>query len=89
LTRPKSFVYTLTTYRKGPLAPLAELVDALDSKSSSERSAGSIPAWGTIFPCALPPINPLRGFDFAALGRNKSLHDAAPTFPSDCFPEKP
>ena len=28
-------------------APLAELVDALDSKSSSERSAGSIPAWGT------------------------------------------
>ena len=29
-------------------APLAELVDALDSKSSSERSAGSIPAWGTI-----------------------------------------
>jgi hypothetical protein len=26
---------------------LAELVDALDSKSSSERSAGSTPAWGT------------------------------------------
>ncbi len=28
-------------------APLAELVDALDSKSSSARSAGSTPAWGT------------------------------------------
>jgi hypothetical protein len=26
---------------------LAELVDALDSKSSFERSAGSTPAWGT------------------------------------------
>lgn len=29
-------------------APVVELVDALDSKSSSERSAGSIPARGTI-----------------------------------------
>src|SRR5882757_8927711 len=29
-------------------APVAELVDALDSKSSSARSAGSIPARGTI-----------------------------------------
>jgi hypothetical protein len=28
---------------------MAELVDALDSKSSSARSAGSIPARGTIF----------------------------------------
>ncbi len=28
-------------------APLAELVDAPDSKSGSERSAGSIPARGT------------------------------------------
>ena len=28
-------------------APLAELVDAPDSKSGSERSAGSIPAGGT------------------------------------------
>ena len=27
-----------------PKAPVAELVDALDSKSSSARSAGSIPA---------------------------------------------
>ena len=36
-------------------APLAELVDALDSKSSSERSAGSIPAWGTILFRATPP----------------------------------
>ena len=31
-----------------PRAPVAELVDALDSKSSSARSAGSIPARGTI-----------------------------------------
>ena len=30
------------------LAPLAELVDARDSKSRSLRSAGSIPAGGTI-----------------------------------------
>src|ERR1700742_3009908 len=30
-------------------APVAELVDALDSKSSSARSAGSIPARGTNF----------------------------------------
>ncbi len=29
-------------------APVVELVDALDSKSCSERSAGSSPAWGTI-----------------------------------------
>jgi hypothetical protein len=28
---------------------VVELVDALDSKSCSERSAGSSPAWGTIF----------------------------------------
>jgi hypothetical protein len=34
-------------------APVAELVDALDSKSSSARSAGSIPARGTILPSAL------------------------------------
>jgi hypothetical protein len=31
------------------IAPVAELVDALDSKSSSSRSAGSIPARGTNF----------------------------------------
>jgi hypothetical protein len=29
------------------VAPVVELVDALDSKSCSERSAGSSPAWGT------------------------------------------
>jgi hypothetical protein len=34
-------------------APVAELVDALDSKSSSARSAGSIPARGTRRPSAL------------------------------------
>ena len=28
-------------------APVVELVDALDSKSSAERRAGSSPAWGT------------------------------------------
>ena len=33
--------------KRRPVAPVAELVDALDSKSSSERSAGSIPARGT------------------------------------------
>lgn len=30
-------------------APMAELVDASDSKSDSARSAGSIPARGTTF----------------------------------------
>jgi hypothetical protein len=36
-------------------APMAELVDASDSKSDSARSAGSIPARGTIsyFPFAV------------------------------------
>ena len=34
-----------------PKAPVAELVDALDSKSSSARSAGSIPARGTNLCC--------------------------------------
>jgi hypothetical protein len=33
---------------------VAELVDALDSKSSSARSAGSIPARGTKLYAALP-----------------------------------
>src|SRR5436305_14208622 len=36
-----------------PKAPVAELVDALDSKSSSARSAGSIPARGTNQPSAI------------------------------------
>jgi hypothetical protein len=35
------------TERRFRDAPLAELVDAPDSKSGSERSAGSIPAGGT------------------------------------------
>jgi hypothetical protein len=30
-------------------APVVKLVDALDSKSSSERNAGSSPARGTIY----------------------------------------
>lgn len=30
-------------------APLAKLADALDLESSSERSAGSMPVWGTKF----------------------------------------
>gem|GEM_PF-4882164 len=29
-------------------APVVELVDAVDSKSTAERRAGSSPAWGTI-----------------------------------------
>ena len=31
-------------------ALVAELVDALDSKSSAERRGGSIPSWGTLNP---------------------------------------
>ncbi len=37
----------LARYRCPP-AQVVELVDALDSKSSSERSVGSIPTLGTI-----------------------------------------
>ena len=41
--------FVTSAFRAGRLrAPVAELVDALDSKSSSARSAGSIPARGTI-----------------------------------------
>jgi hypothetical protein len=38
---------TPALWADGANAPVAELVDALDSKSSSARSAGSIPARGT------------------------------------------
>ena len=41
--------YSTSIIRAFWKAPLAELVDALDSKSSSFGSAGSIPAGGTIF----------------------------------------
>src|SRR5581483_8488894 len=51
LTAPTRELYSarFTTLPSGSgvLAPVAELVDALDSKSSSARSAGSIPARGT------------------------------------------
>src|SRR6185437_5568157 len=40
-----------------PDAPVAELVDALDSKSSSARSAGSIPARGTNNTSSTPSPN--------------------------------
>jgi hypothetical protein len=46
-------------------APLAELVDAPDSKSGSERSAGSIPAGGTIFFKKFRVFNVVWGFCFA------------------------
>jgi hypothetical protein len=65
-------------------APVVELVDALDSKSCSERSAGSSPAWGTNNPkitvtlqifsapmaalCAYPWFDWLDGT--ASIGRN-------------------
>ena len=52
LTRPPRPLYSAGFTTSGLLAgvanaPVAELVDALDSKSSSARSAGSIPARGT------------------------------------------
>jgi hypothetical protein len=34
-------------YFCSPVALVAELVDALDSKSSAERRGGSIPSWST------------------------------------------
>lgn len=49
-----------------PKAPVAELVDALDSKSSSARSAGSIPARGTI-QCQRSPVT--RGIPATTSGR--------------------
>jgi hypothetical protein len=50
-----------------PKAPVAELVDALDSKSSSARSAGSIPARGTII---FPPPEQI---DRSLHSRNEKL----------------
>ena len=53
IDRPRTRAIVLSPRRRsGPAltpgdAPVAELVDALDSKSSSARSAGSIPARGT------------------------------------------
>jgi hypothetical protein len=38
----------MVTFNRIPEARVAELVDALDSKSSSFGSAGSIPALGTV-----------------------------------------
>jgi hypothetical protein len=44
-----------------PRAPVAELVDAPDSKSGSARSAGSIPARGTkAAKVSRPPVIPRR-----------------------------
>ncbi len=54
------------------LAPVAELVDALDSKSSSARSAGSIPARGTktfshhVSSCPIQSHKGLNSFGFWA-----------------------
>jgi hypothetical protein len=39
-------------------ASVAELVDALDSKSSAERRAGSIPAGGTTYSSVVVPQSP-------------------------------
>lgn len=62
-------------------APLAELVDAPDSKSGSERSAGSIPARGTIFLSIIIHDNPYVGSKsliFQALP-STAIHDCPPT----------
>ena len=48
--RPDLLIFRHACLQTRQRAPLAELVDAPDSKSGSERSAGSIPARGTIFP---------------------------------------
>ena len=50
-----------------PCAGVVELVDALDSKSSSERSVGSIPTARTIFPKFLPNLT--RGRHLFCRGR--------------------
>lgn len=49
--QPTSMIEAVHTIR----APLAELVDAPDSKSGSERSAGSIPARGTTYTISSSP----------------------------------
>jgi hypothetical protein len=50
-------------------APVVKLVDALDSKSSSERNAGSSPARGTIF-SSFEPSQVLAGSDIVRLQRS-------------------
>ena len=47
IKNPHSANYQLIVVLCSKYASVAELVDALDSKSSSEGSAGSIPARGT------------------------------------------
>jgi hypothetical protein len=43
---------------------VAELVDALDSKSSAERRGGSIPSWGTGNLCILLIFSSIQRFLF-------------------------
>lgn len=57
--RESYFVCIFATLKVEKNASVAELVDALDSKSCSERSARSSRAWGTtyflnILVCAIP-----------------------------------
>src|ERR1700738_525515 len=66
-------------------APVAELVDALDSKSSSARSAGSIPARGTKLKISIISIiyslSSISGFreNFRdALKRHVKVHSSRP-----------
>src|SRR5882757_4311604 len=56
-------------------APVAELVDALDSKSSSARSAGSIPARGTKILSATVRSGPLSSTRFPEMPANWVLLD--------------
>ena len=56
------------------LAPVAELVDALDSKSSSARSAGSIPARGTtLFLLGYLRLSPIRQASLLSFGKHQVI----------------
>ena len=67
---------------------MAELVDALDSKSSSARSAGSIPARGTKLPCfaaTLGAATPALSYEAAELARRSHLAKPGATISGAIF----
>ena len=68
---------------------MAELVDALDSKSSSARSAGSIPARGTKLRCFAASLgaanNPALSYAAAQLVRRSRIGTLSAGIIADLF----
>ena len=72
----------LTYQPSSRAAPVAELVDALDSKSSSARSAGSIPARGTTLrPCGLRVAQPRKTERAKRVRRSRAKRERRRTLP--------